>query len=80
MRLQAAGTFKPLPPPADKSSMLQTILRTAATVVATIVVFESGALASSPWQRPASAPAPADNHLTAARAEFGRALFLDKRL
>ena len=60
--------------------MLQTILRTAAAVVATIVVFESGAFASSAWQRPAFAPAPADNHLTAARAELGRALFFDTRL
>jgi cytochrome c peroxidase len=60
--------------------MLQTILRIAATALAVIVVFDTAASTSTPWQRPAAAPAPADNHLTAARAELGRALFFDPRL
>ena len=45
-----------------------------------IVVADTGASTSNPWQRPAVAPAPADNHLTVARVELGRALFFDPRL
>ena len=63
--------------------MLQPFLRIAAAALAVIVVFDTGASTSVPssqWQRPAAAPAPADNHVTAARAELGRALFFDPRL
>jgi cytochrome c peroxidase len=60
--------------------MLQAILRTAAAMLTLIAVAETGAATSNPWQRPAAAPAPADNHLTVARAELGRALFFDPRL
>ena len=49
-------------------------------MLAVIVVFDTGASTSSPWQRPAAAPAPADNHVTGARAELGRSLFFDPRL
>jgi cytochrome c peroxidase len=59
--------------------MLQKILRTAAAM-AVFVVVDTGAATSSPWQRPAAVPAPADNQLTVARAELGRALFFDPRL
>ena len=60
--------------------MLQTILRTAAAMLFVVVVFDTGASTSTPWQRPAAAPAPADNHVTEARVELGRALFFDPRL
>ena len=60
--------------------MLQQILRTAAAMLVVIVAVDTGASTSSPWQRPAVAPAPADNHVTVARAELGRALFFDPRL
>jgi cytochrome c peroxidase len=60
--------------------MLQTILRTAAAMLLIIATADTGASTSNQWQRPAAAPAPADNHLTAARAELGRALFFDPRL
>ena len=59
---------------------MQSILRIAAAVLTLIIVFDTGASTSSPWQRPAAAPAPADNHVTAARVELGRALFFDPRL
>jgi cytochrome c peroxidase len=62
---------------------MQTLLRVAAAALALVVVSDSGASPSSPpspWQRPAAAPAPADNHVTAARVELGRALFFDPRL
>src|SRR6186713_2264194 len=54
--------------------MLQPFLRIAAAALAVIVVFDTGASTSVPssqWQRPAAAPAPADNHVTAARPELG---------
>src|SRR5262245_20406171 len=60
--------------------MMQTILRTAAAVLIIAIAFDTGASTSSPWQRPAAAPAPSDNHVTAARVELGRALFFDPRL
>jgi cytochrome c peroxidase len=60
--------------------MLQKILRTAAAMAVFVVVVDTGAATSSPWQRPAAAPEPADNQLTVARAELGRALFFDPRL
>jgi hypothetical protein len=47
--------------------MLPPIIRIAAAALAVIAVFDTGASTSSPWQRPAAAPAPADNHVTAAR-------------
>jgi cytochrome c peroxidase len=59
---------------------MQPILRIAAAMLTVTVVFNSGASASSPWQRPAAAPAPDDNRVTAARVELGRALFFDPRL
>jgi cytochrome c peroxidase len=74
------GTVKPVPTGADKTSMLQSFLRTAAAMLFVSVVADTGASTSSPWRRPATAPAPADNHLTVARAELGRALFFDPRL
>jgi len=73
------ATVKPGATRADNSAM-QSILRIAAVLLAVTVVFDSGASTSSPWQRPAAAPAPADNHVTAARVELGRALFFDPRL
>lgn len=60
--------------------MLQTFLRSAAAMLAVIVMFDTGAATSSPWQRPAVAPAPTDNRVTVARTELGRALFFDTRL
>jgi cytochrome c peroxidase len=60
--------------------MFRYILRIAAAVLVVVVTFDTGASTSTPWQRPAAARAPADNHLTAARAELGRALFFDTRL
>ena len=76
----AAATVKPVPTPADGTTMLQTILRTAAAMLIVIAIADTGASTSNPWQRPAAAPAPADNHVTVARAELGRALFFDPRL
>jgi cytochrome c peroxidase len=60
--------------------MLQSILRTAAAILAIVAMFDTGASTSTQWQRPVVAPAPADNHFTVARAELGRALFFDPRL
>jgi cytochrome c peroxidase len=37
-------------------------------------------ITTDPWLRPAVAPAPADNAVTPARVELGRALFFDTRL
>jgi cytochrome c peroxidase len=59
---------------------MQSLIRIAAAMLAVIAVSDTGASTSSPWQRPAAAPAPADNHVTAARVELGRALFFDPRL
>lgn len=73
-------TVKRLASLADTTAMLQKILRTAAAMLVVIVVTDTGASTSSPWQRPAAAPAPDDNPLTVARAELGRALFFDPRL
>jgi cytochrome c peroxidase len=76
---RVCGTVKPMPARADKSVM-QTILRIAAAMLTVFVVVAAGASTSSPWLRPAAAPAPDDNHVTAARVELGRALFFDPRL
>jgi hypothetical protein len=46
--------------------MSRDILRIAAAMPV-VAAFDAGASTSSPWQRPASAPAPADNRVTAAR-------------
>jgi cytochrome c peroxidase len=60
--------------------MLRHILRTAAAALIVVVASDTGASTSTLWQRPAAAPAPADNHVTVARVELGRALFFDPRL
>src|SRR5688572_50796 len=61
-------------------TMFRHILRTAAAALIVVVASDTGASTSTPWQRPAAAPAPADNQVTVARIELGRALFFDPRL
>jgi hypothetical protein len=54
--------------------MLQKILRTAAAMLIVTAIADTGASTSNQWQRPAAAPAPADNHLTETLRNEARAL------